>query len=115
MPQEQLVRLVHDLGRELAEVRQLARRLSDLLPRRYQDLLREYHHLSGSYRDRVCLQDPRYQRTIDELIAIRARAMQLKIQYETHVMLFQARQSLRFRLATKFPVQGIPKRRYKSK
>jgi hypothetical protein len=95
MPQEQLVRLLHELGKELVEIRQLARRLNELFPKRYRDLLHDYRDLSGSCRERVCLQDPRYLSSVDELIEMRTRVMHLKIQYETHLMLYQARQTLR--------------------
>lgn len=101
------MRLVQDLGRELVEIRQLARRLNELFPKRYRDLLLEYREFSGSYRERVCLQDPRYQSSIDELIEMRTRAMRLKIQYETHLMLYQARQTLRgLELAQKKAAMG---------
>ena len=80
------------------QTRQLARRLIELLPVRLQELKRDYisrGDATGSKADRLALTDPRYLAFVEELTEIAARGRSARIQYETHSMLFKARQSLR--------------------
>lgn len=80
------------------ETRQVARRLRELLPARFLELKREHIRRSdalGSKADRLALTDPRYIESLEQLAEISARARHSQVQYETHAMLFKARQSLR--------------------
>src|SRR5687767_5499545 len=102
---ERLKTLITRFGQEARESRQIARRLHDLLPRRFRELKREHaaehdhpgaaRRRGGAVADRMTLTDERYLEHIDEMCAIQARAREARIQYETHMMLFEARRSLR--------------------
>ncbi len=64
------------------------------------DLKREHasrRGRSGAPAERLALTDPRYLESIDELTEMNSRARLARIEYETHVMLYNARQSLRRR------------------
>lgn len=95
MSQEQLKHKLHQFGREAAEVRQLAQRVRELFPERFRALQRECLGMSGAERDRACLVDHRYLESVQELVQLRTRANYLRMQYESHLMLLKARQSLR--------------------
>jgi hypothetical protein len=82
-------------GRDAMAARQVARRLRDLLPARYFEIRRGVRGERGAAADRLALTDERYLRSIDELVEVLARAREARIDYETHVMLYQARQTLR--------------------
>ncbi len=95
MPQELLIHKVHQFGKEAAEMRQLAQRMRELFPEKLRQLHRERANLTGAPRDRACLVDQRYLESVQELVDLRTRATYLRMQYESHLMLYQARQSLR--------------------
>lgn len=95
MPQELLIHKVHQFGKEAAEMRQLAQRVRELFPEKLRKLQRECPNLAGARRDRACLVDQRYLDSVQELVELRMRATYLRMQYESHLMLYQARQSLR--------------------
>jgi CRP-like cAMP-binding protein len=95
MSQELLIHKVHQFGKEAAEMRQLAQRMRELFPERLRKLQRESSNLTGAPRDRACLVDPRYLEAVQELVDLRARATYLRMQYDSHLMLYQARQSLK--------------------
>ncbi len=91
MLDERLHRLIRTYAGSAQEARQVARRLGDLLPLRLRDIRREK---AGSA-ERHALVDPRYVAILEELNDVSGQALAARIQYETHTMLFQARQSLR--------------------
>lgn len=95
MLNERLSRLINEFAKTAMESRQVARRLTDLLPTRFQELRREHARRREGHAERLALTDPRYVRAIEELSEVNAEAIQSRIQYETHAMLFKARQSLR--------------------
>lgn len=91
---ERLVALIQSFAQGSMEARQVAKRLYALLPARFADLKRK--HGGGSARaERLALTDPRYLQSVDEYVAIQGEALRSRIQYETHAMLFKARQSLK--------------------
>ena len=96
MPQERLLRKLRDYGRDAIDLRQIARRLKSLLPRRLRDLRHQAQgNLIGAARDRLILTSPSYRRFIDEYCLMQERARYAQIQFETHRMLYEARRSLR--------------------
>lgn len=94
---EQLTFIVGRFGRAALEARQVARRLSSLLPNRLRDLKQEHAARLGkaALAERFSYTDPRYLAFVDELVGLHADARQAQVQYETHRMLFEARRSLR--------------------
>lgn len=96
MLNDRLSRLIGDFAAAAMQSRQVARRLTDLLPSRFRELRREHaRHAKGSNADRLTLTDARYAEAIDQLCDVSGQATLNRIQYETHTMLFKARQSLR--------------------
>jgi hypothetical protein len=105
---DRLMRLISRFGQNAMEGRQVARRLDALLPQRLRELKSEHgctvrarRESSGgresvqSRAERLALTDPRYLAHLEELAAIQSEAVAARVQYETHVMLFEARRSLR--------------------
>lgn len=96
MPAERLSALIQKFGQEALEARQVARRLGDLLTQRFYDLKREHsRHLPGSPGERAALTDSRYQDYIEEYCHVAHQSLVNRIQYDTHMMLLKARQTLR--------------------
>lgn len=91
---DRLTRLISEFAHQAMESRQVARRLEDLLPSRLAEI-RRAHGRRGGDGERVALTDPRYLEALEELGDISAQAVLARVQYETHSMLFKARQSLR--------------------
>ena len=91
---ERLTRLISQFAAAAMESRQVARRLSGLLPSRFLELKRE-HARGGAGAERLALTDARYLAYVDELVTLTDRAVRARIEYETHAMLYQARQTLR--------------------
>jgi hypothetical protein len=91
---ERLSRLIGEFASAAMESRQVAKRLADLLPSRLAELKRE-HGRRGADAERLALTDPRYLQAIEELGDVSGKAAQARINYETHAMLYKARQSLR--------------------
>lgn len=96
-PHDDLVRCIKSYAQSNLESRQVARRLRDLLQLRFSEIRREYwdrlHNVARA--ERYALIDERYQQYVEEIVSLTAQARQSRIQYETHLMLVQARQSLR--------------------
>ena len=91
-----LSRLIGEYASEAMESRQVARRLADLLPSRLRRIRQDLSSpAKGSQAERLALTDERYVEALDELGDVSGRSVLARIQYETHSMLFQARQSLR--------------------
>ena len=94
--QQKLAAHIHEYGHHAVESRQVARRLADLLPLRFEDIRRGLMgELTGAAADRMALADERYQAAIEEYCNVAHKSLSERIQYETHVMLYKARQSLR--------------------
>jgi len=93
---EKVIQTIHSYASRSQESRQVARRLRELLPARLQAIKARYAHQKPLTRaERQALLDPDYQKHLSELLEIRNEAMEARVQYETHLMLFYARQSLR--------------------
>jgi hypothetical protein len=76
----------------------VSKRLGDLLP----DRLRRIKYAQGpemtrSKAERVALLDEYYQKSVQEYLDMFKNGVEARIQYETHMMLYQARRSLRKR------------------
>lgn len=96
IPNEILVRLVQRFAATATETRQVARRLSDLMPTRLAAIKSEHRRLAGAAAaERRALSDQRWLDLIEELVDMESRSHQARVQYETHLMLFEARRSLR--------------------
>ena len=96
MPQAELVARARDHGRESLEAGQVGRRLDSLLPQRLKELTaaRRDGRRAGQA-ERLALTDEAYRAYVDELVAIRASGRQARVEYETHIMLIEARRTLR--------------------
>lgn len=94
---ERLTRLISRFAEAAMETRQVAKRLNGLLPTRFGALKREHARASRSagVAERLALTDPRYVEYLEELSTIAGSAAEARVQYETHAMLYKARQSLR--------------------
>lgn len=108
---ERLTRLISRFAETSLETRQIAKRLSGLLPARFGELKREHGRrggVSAGRAERLALTDPRYVTYLEELSSIAGAAAEARVQYETHTMLFKARQSLRQR-SRRSPVAKPPR------
>ncbi len=96
MPFERLTHLIHSYSQTALTSRQVAKRLSALFPPRYLALKGEWARRcgSGAKAERLALTDPRYEDLVRELTEVKFSAIQAHIEYETHQMLYKARQSL---------------------
>ncbi len=104
---ERLTRLISGFAQAALETRQVAKRLNGLLPSRFGELKREHARGSRSAgaAERRALTDPRYVEYLEELSNIAGSAAEARVQYETHAMLYKARQSLR-----RSPPKSAPRR-----
>lgn len=102
---ERLTRLISRFAEAALETRQVAKRLNGLLPSRFSELKREHarESLSAGEAERRALTDPRYVSYLEELSSITGSAAEARVQYETHAMLYKARQSLRRGLSKPAP------------
>lgn len=104
---ERLTRLISRFAEAAMETRQVAKRLNGLLPARFSELKREHARQtrSAGVAERMALTDPRYVSYLEELSSIAFSAAEARVQYETHAMLYKARQSLR-----RSPAKPAPRR-----
>jgi hypothetical protein len=96
-PQDQLLQRIKEFGATAMESRQIARRLKELLHPRFFDLRRDHasrlNHMARA--ERYALVDQRFETFVEEYVEMTNVARTARVQYETHMMLLQARQSLR--------------------
>ena len=99
--------LQHRARREAArlnELRQVAKRMYELLPHTLKQLRRQQH--SGrkvAHAERLALTHSDYQAAIEQYLDVLTQSIQARVAYDTHKMMFQARQSLRrYHLDTKW-------------
>jgi len=97
MPQEILGREISRHASAAIAARQVCSRLNKLLPVRLKALQKKHAAIADSAGDalRMALNDKEYISLIDELVDITKSASEARIQYETHMMLVDARASLR--------------------
>lgn len=97
IPNERLLQLLANESRAALESRQVALRLKKLLPTRLHDIKASYNTQYGASKAiRLALTDKAYQQAIDEYLKVQNHAVEARIQYETHFMLYQARRSLKY-------------------
>lgn len=105
--------MIRGFSAQALEARQVARRLGQLFPLRFKELKRDHtgrgNGPKGAAAERLALTDERYASQVDELADIHFQARAARVQYETHVMLYKARQSLR--LASLPPRRALAKTR----
>jgi len=79
------------------ESNQIARRLKELLPKRLYQIKRDQDRERQQRRAtmRLALTHKDYEKFLQEYVQVAAAAREARIQYETHLMLVYARQSLR--------------------
>jgi len=97
---ERLLAVIRAFGSRAAEHRQVARRLRALLPERLKSLHRAHRgaadsESSSARAERHTLIDPTWLAHVEEVVAMSHSATLARIEYETHMMLFEARRSLR--------------------
>lgn len=93
---EHLSILISRFGTSALEARQVSKRLDTLLNSRLLDLKREHCRTYTAMKaERFALADERFEAFINESAEITYQATLSRVQYETHAMLFRARQSLR--------------------
>lgn len=96
MPQDQLIQKLKDFGYRHRETSQIVRRLKELLPERVRELkrrLRSRGKAASAERAALCSED--YLSAVNEYLSLLEQSQSARIQYETHRMLQQARQSTR--------------------
>jgi hypothetical protein len=99
MLHDQLVRSIQRFANDAREQRQVYKRLSQLLPDRLKHMASVYR-ISGSGSSqamRAACASNEFTAFIDEVVEIGALSLEARIQYETHMMLIDARRSLRAR------------------
>lgn len=93
---EEIVQKIRIFARAAQEASQVAKRLRKLLPTRLEQLYRNGSaERRGGRAMREALTDQRYKAHVEELVAMTAEARTARIQYETHLMLVEARRSMR--------------------
>lgn len=97
MSNEGLAKLIVSQGRHCAELRQVAKRLDSLLPARFASVKNKYRQsgMKSSKSEFLALTDAEYMESLEEFLQVTGSAIEARVQYETHMMLFKARQSLR--------------------
>ncbi|MBM4250663.1 MAG: hypothetical protein FJ146_01670 [Deltaproteobacteria bacterium] len=97
MPAERLTQLIQSFAQTALTSRQVAKRLNALFASRYLELKGEWVRRcrSAAKGERLALTDVRYEQLVRELTDIKFHAVRAHVEYETHAMLFKARQSLR--------------------
>lgn len=94
---EQLVQKIHQFSHESREHRQVYKRLTQLLPDRFKKMVaaKKVQGLAGSECARAVLVSDELVAHLQEISNVSATSLEARIQYETHVMLIDARQSIR--------------------
>ncbi len=94
--EENLSQAIRQFGHKLKEARQVKTRLKELLPSRLAQLkLQHRASQTAAAAQRQALVDPVYQDYIEELLDMSQAQTLNQVKYESHKMLWQARQSLR--------------------
>ena len=96
MSRDMLSRLIKKFADHSYEARQVGRRLQQLMPTRLNHLKNTLSARAGKKArgERFALTSQEYLEHIEEVTDIRHQALSSRIQYETHLMLFNARQTL---------------------
>ena len=94
---EQLVKRIHQFASDAREHRQVYQRLSQLLPDRLKALTvaRKSRGVGPSEATREAFASDEFVAHIEDVVRCGAASREARIQYETHMMLVDARRSLR--------------------
>ena len=94
---DNLTKLIASQGRVCADLRQVTKRLDSLLPLRLSSIKQKYRQdgIKATKSEYLALTDAGYTDFLEEFVEVASSATEARIQYETHLMLFKARQSLR--------------------
>lgn len=95
-PHEKLLASTRGFSRAAWDNHQVADRMRKLIPERLR-LLKNAHRLGrkAAEAERKALNDENYLTFLNEYLSIYREAMEARVQYETHMMLIEARKSLR--------------------
>lgn len=94
MPQIELIQALQLFSRESRELRQLVRRLKEVLPRRLENC-KQSATGKGAKKERLALTSSDYIQACKELVEMDYSYTHSLVQWETHRMLYAARQSQR--------------------
>jgi hypothetical protein len=96
---QSLVGAIQRFGAQAQDARQVFKRIKQLMPRRIQDIYRQMKSegISASSTHRQVFLSQQYMDMVEELSELSESFHLSRIQYETHVMLIDARRSLRAR------------------
>jgi len=94
MPQDALIRKIKEHSQNNLECRQVAKRLRELLPTRLAEIRNQKPQRKVAERLRHALTDATYLESLEEYRNLQHQARQARVQYETHLMLVYARQTL---------------------
>jgi hypothetical protein len=94
---EVLIQRIQMFGRHAREYRQVQTRLEKLLSDRLNQIISNNRRqgLSPSSSNRNALTGSEYLKYLEEYLEVSSQSLEYRIQYETHLMLFEARKSLR--------------------
>ncbi len=97
MTDDRLIKIISTKGRLAVDLRQVNKRLKTLMPSHLNTVRKKYMESGLGARKAAfhALIDKVYLDFLEECIATASSARESYIQYETHLMLFQARRSLR--------------------
>ena len=96
IPQEHLANIIRENGQRWKELQQVCHRVEELLPERLMGLkLSLAGSAKGSAALRQALCHSQYNSHLEEVADLKRECLSAKIQFETHLMLHQARTSLR--------------------
>jgi hypothetical protein len=97
MQHEQLVRKIQQFGAEAREGRQVYRRLMQLLPDRLKMVSQGFRQkgLGPAHSARSAFSSDEFVQHIHDVVDVSAASLEARIQFETHMMLVDARRSLR--------------------
>lgn len=94
---EQLVRKIQQFGADTRDYRQVYQRLNQLLPDRLKSMASEHRArgLGPSESARAAFVSDDFTKYVEEIVHFGASSLEARIQYETHLMLIEARRTLR--------------------
>lgn len=94
---DHLIQNIRRFGQESREARQVYRRLHQLLPDRIYLIAKSKggSYPSGAKNMRLALASEEIHQLINEIVEVGANSLEARIQFETHMMLIDARRTLR--------------------
>ncbi len=94
--QDTLIRMIQAFGVSARDHRQVQKRLEQVLPDRLKQIIfaKQKDHGRGSQAMREALVSDEFLKHVDELVDVSHKSRHARIQYETHLMLFECRRSL---------------------